>query len=361
MFKNRRLLALFLAIVTIVVFAGCSAPAAKDEPAPTPAPVSEAPKASPSVATPEAAKSEAPSPEPAKPRKVAMVMSGAINDAGWNQSAYEGLQVIKEKYGAEVAYTENTQQPDFETVIRDYADKGYDLIICHGFQFTDPAKAVAPLFPNSTFAVVNGDTFQEPNLMSFRFNTPDTGFLAGAVAGLATKNNSIAMIGGNKMPHVVDSLTSFEAGAKYVNPNVSIQLGYTETMTDVAKGKEMAMSMIEKGADTIVANADQVGLGVIDAAKTKGITALGYVNDQYSVAPDTILVSIIQSVSDLVVAAAGKKFEEDAKPSLYLFGAKEGVVRLSDWHGNDSKMSPETLVKIDEVYQGILDGSLKEK
>ncbi len=347
MFKFKNLLLLTIAIFTAFsfAFAGCSAPAPKEEPKPAETQKAEAPK--------EESKSES--------VKVAMVMPGPINDAGWNQSAYEGLQEIKVKYNAEVAYTENAPQPDFETIIRDYADKGFDLIICHGFEFSDPVKVVAPSFPNSTFAVVNGDSFQEPNMSSFRFNTPETGFLAGAVAGLVTKVNSVAIVGGTKIPNIVDAVSSYQDGAKYVNPNVEVQTGYTETMTDVPKGKEMAITMIEKGADVIVANANQVGLGVIDAAKTKGITALGYVNDQYNVAPDTVLVSVIQDVRSLIMSIADKMMSGEMVAGVHLSGSKEGVIRLSDWHGNESKLPAGAMDKINEVYEAIKDGSLKEK
>ncbi|MCI0502856.1 MAG: BMP family ABC transporter substrate-binding protein, partial [Fusobacteria bacterium] len=40
--------------------------------------------------------------------KVALVLTGAINDGGWNQRGYEGLLSVKDKYQAETAYNENT-------------------------------------------------------------------------------------------------------------------------------------------------------------------------------------------------------------------------------------------------------------
>lgn len=293
--------------------------------------------------------------------KVAMILSGPINDAGWNQSAYEGLKEAETKYKIEGAYTENVAQPDQQSVIRDYADKGYGLVICHGFQFSDAVKAVAPSFPNVTFAVVNGDSFQEPNMLSFRFNTPETGFLTGVVAGLSTKTNTVAMIGGTKAPHIVDALKGFEAGAKYVNPNVNAITGFTESDTDVAKGKEMAMAMIEKGADVISCNANQVGLGVIDAAKNKNIKAIGYISDQNKVAPDTVIVSSIQSVNFMVMNIVSKKVNNDVKPGVYLSGYNDGAIYLSDWHGNDKNLPAGAMDKINEILKGIKDGSLKEK
>ncbi|SMB92083.1 basic membrane protein A [Thermanaeromonas toyohensis ToBE] len=293
--------------------------------------------------------------------RVAMVLTGPINDAGWNESAYKGLMEAQKKFNIETAYTENVPQPDFESVIRDYADKGYNLIIAHGFEFTDAVKAVSPSFPKTIFAVVNGNSFQEPNMVSYRFNTPETGFLAGTVAGLVTKSNVVGMIGGMKFPHIVDSLKGFEAGAKYVNPKVKVLTGYTESWTDIPKGKEMAMAMIEQGADVVCANANQVGLGVIDAAKQKKIKAIGYIDDQYNVAPETVVVSAIQSVQDMMLHIIDQAMKGQAKPGLYLLGHKEGVIRLSSFHGHEKELPPSAMDKINEVLNGIKDGSLKAK
>ncbi len=293
--------------------------------------------------------------------KVAMVLTGPINDAGWNESAYKGLMAAKDKYKVDAAYTENVPQPDFESVIRDYADKGYNLVILHGFEFSDVVKVVAPQYPKVTFAVVNGNGFQEPNMLSLRFNTPQTGFLAGAVAGLITKTNTVGMIGGTKLPHIQDGLKGFEAGAKYVNPNVKVLTGFTETMSDVAKGKEMAMAMIEQGADVVSGNANQASLGIIDAAKTKKIKALGYISDQYNVAPDTVFVSAIQSVTFMVETIISKAVKNEAKPALYLMGVNENAIFLSDYHGNESKLPAGAADKLKEVIAKIKDGSLKQQ
>ena len=292
--------------------------------------------------------------------KVAMLLTGPINDAGWNQSAYEGLVAAEEKHGIETAYSENIPQPDFETVLRDYADKGYNVIVCHGFEFSDAVKAVAPQFPEAMFCVVNGDSVQEPNMASFRFNTPQTGFLAGAAAGLLTKTNVVGMIGGTRMPHIEDALKGFEAGAKYVNPDVQVVTGFAESMSDVAKGKEMGMAYIEQGADVLCANANQVGLGVIDAAVSKDIQYIGYISDQNDVAPDTIMVSSIQSVTFMVSTIIERGIAGELKPELYLMGAEEGAIYLSDFHGHENAFPEGGVDKLAEIFEGLKDGSLRE-
>ena len=292
--------------------------------------------------------------------KVAMLLSGTINDAGWNQSAYTGLVRAADEFGIETAYSESVQQPDFEAVMRDYADKGYDIIICHGNQFADAALLVGQEYPDSFFCVVNGNSAQEPNVSSFRFNTAETGFLAGTVAAMITKTGTVSYITGSSYPHMLDGMTAYEAGAKYINPDIKVLTGNIESFTDVAKAKEMALAFIEQGADVTCANADAAGLGVIDAAQSNGVKHIGYISDQYDVAPDTVFVSCIQSVEFLVYSIVKSGIEGTLQPVITLMGAAEGAISLSDFHGNDAKLPEGGKAKLDEIYNGILDGSLKK-
>lgn len=292
--------------------------------------------------------------------RVAMLLTGYINDAGWNQSAYEGIQLAEDEFGIESAYTEAIPQPDYEAVMRDYADQGYDMVICVGNEFSDASLAVAPSFPDVKFAVMNGNNAAEPNVGAYRFNTPQAGFLAGAIAAMYSETGTVGVIGGSTYPHIKDAAEAFGVGAQYINPDAKVLIGYTETMTDIAKGKEMGMAFIEQGADVLSANANSCSLGVIDAAKEKGILHIGYISDQHEVAPETVMVSMIQSNPFMIRSIVEAGVKDTFEPKLNLFGMSEGALYLSDFYGNDEKLTDEQNAKVEEIIAGIKDGSLKE-
>jgi len=53
----------------------------------------------------------------------------------------------------EIAYTDNLfNVPDAAAAIRDYASKGYDIVIAHGSQYGSSVQGIAPDFPKTTFA-----------------------------------------------------------------------------------------------------------------------------------------------------------------------------------------------------------------
>ncbi|MCI0502883.1 MAG: BMP family ABC transporter substrate-binding protein, partial [Fusobacteria bacterium] len=92
-----------------------------------------------------------------KDLKVALVLTGAINDGGWNQRGYEGLMSVKDKYQAETAYNENTQPAQYNQIIRTYVKDGFNIIIANGAQFTDAVKEVAKEYPDINFLITSSD------------------------------------------------------------------------------------------------------------------------------------------------------------------------------------------------------------
>ena len=66
---------------------------------------------------------------------MALCVTGAVNDMGWNQSAYDGLLLVEEELGCEIAYTENVAAADMAATFTDYAANGYDVVIGHGLSF----------------------------------------------------------------------------------------------------------------------------------------------------------------------------------------------------------------------------------
>ncbi|MCY4569990.1 MAG: BMP family ABC transporter substrate-binding protein, partial [Candidatus Poribacteria bacterium] len=90
--------------------------------------------------------------------KVALLLPASITDGGWNAFAYDGLKAIEKELGAKISHVESRTPTDQEAYFRDYAMDGYQLIFGHGFGYQDPAKQVAPDFPETVFITSTGNT-----------------------------------------------------------------------------------------------------------------------------------------------------------------------------------------------------------
>ena len=229
--------------------------------------------------------------------KIVLVLPGAVNDQGWNASNYAGLQACNSDLGTNIEYLENVQSADFESTFREYAERGYDLVISAGSQFDEAAATVAANYPKTTFMVVNGSNCDLDNLSPVFPKEYEASYLAGIIAGNISKTGKFAMIGGESneaMEHLMSvyGKTAVSICKDRGISDASYNLAYANSWSDVALGKQMGESMIDQGADVMFTYANELGLGAIDAAIEKGIKVVGYSSDQTTIDPNTVVASI---------------------------------------------------------------------
>ena len=291
--------------------------------------------------------------------RVALLLPGSINDKGWNASAYEGLMTMAKEHDIEVAYQENVSQSDMEGVFWDYASEGYNLIIGHGYQFGDAAEKVCTEFPEVNFVVLNGDNSNGTNLCSYSFTGWETGYMGGSLAGLLTKTGKIGVIGAEDTPAISNSLIGFKVAAETINPDCEVTLTYVNTYDDVAKGKETALAMINNGCDIVSCNANAVGLGAIEAAKETNTYYIGFVDDQYEVAPEVVVNSVLQSNQRLVAVVIEDALNGALKFETNVSGIADGAEGLAPWYDWEDKLDPEIISRLDQIEQDIIDGKIQ--
>src|SRR5216110_4125145 len=97
-----------------------------------------------------------PQTESSSAMKVGLLTPGSVNDNGWNAIAYEGLQHIQKKLGAEISHQETKTPAEFEEGFRSYGAKGFDLAFGHGFEFQDAAMKAGKEFPKTVFITTSG-------------------------------------------------------------------------------------------------------------------------------------------------------------------------------------------------------------
>jgi len=165
--------------------------------------------------------------------RIALLTPGPISDLAWNGGAYRGLMQMKDSLGARVSHIQTKTPAEYDENFRLYGEQGYALAIGHGFEYQDAAARVAPDFPKTVYVSVGGDR-SGANIASLEFAFEDGAYLAGIVAGAATKTGTIGAIGGQEMPPVSRSFYAFEAGAKSINPNVNVIISYVGNWDDAA-------------------------------------------------------------------------------------------------------------------------------
>jgi basic membrane protein A len=289
---------------------------------------------------------------------------GEVDDKSFNQSAWEGVQQAEKDLGAVVNYVETKDAKDYATNIALFGDKNYDVIVTVGYLMADATIEAAGKYPDIHFIGV--DQFNDgsvPNVTGLLFNEDKAGFLAGALAAMMTKTGTVAaVLGTDLVPPVVAFKEGYEAGARYISPDINLISTYHPGGVDVAFtdpewGATTAKQAIDNGADIVFGAGGKTGNGaIIEVASHSGLYCIGVDSDQWGTVPEAhpCLISsamklITPGVFDLV-----KMAKEGTIPSGLYFGA----VGLAPFHDFDSQVPQEVKDKLAEIEKGLQDGSI---
>lgn len=257
--------------------------------------------------------------------RVALLTPGPVSDGGWNASAYEGLQRIRDELGAAVSNVQTSNPAEFEQGFRDYARQGYALVIGHGFEYQDAARKVGGEFPRTAFLVSSGSV-SAANVASLTFHLGEATYLAGIVAASLSKTGKAGCVGGIQLPVIKTTFDGFANGARSVKPGFAVSTVYTGSFEDVAGAKAATDALIAQGADMILHNADAAGVGVFQAARNGHALAFGTNKDQAPVAPDTVLASAVIDMPKAFVQVAREVKEGSFRGRVIEEGFATGCV-----------------------------------
>src|ERR1043166_10077733 len=191
--------------------------------------------------------------------KVALLLDrGGKDDKSFNASAYEGATEAKKKLGIYLKYVEATDDNAFESLLRAFAQKDFDLIIGIGFAQREAIQKGAAQFPQKHFALVDSQV-DAPNVRSLMFEEHEGSYLIGAIAAMTSKTGKVGFVGGMDVPLIRRFKMGYEAGAKKINPQITVIANFCgvtgEAWNNPPKGKELAMAQYGSGVDVIFAAA----------------------------------------------------------------------------------------------------------
>jgi len=263
--------------------------------------------------------------------KVAFVYVAPIGDMGWTYAHDQGRLALEQKYGdfIETTYIENVPEgPDAERVIRDFAQKGYKLIIATSFGFMDPTINVAKEYPDTWFIHISGYK-TAPNVSTVFGKIEEPRYVSGLVAGKMTKTNKLGYVAAFPIPEVVRGINAFTLGVRAANPDATVKVVWTNTWFDPVKEKEAAVALLDEGCDVIAQHQDTPEPQ--KAAEERGLWGVGYDSDMSKQAPKAVLTSPIWDWGVKYIDIVDKVMAGTYKTEEYWGGWQDGIVDLAPY------------------------------
>jgi basic membrane protein A len=296
--------------------------------------------------------------------KVGLIVDkGQLDDNGFNELAFKGLQRAQAELSVEGRVIESASAADYIPNMTSLARQDYDLVIGVGFAQGDALGKVAQKFPETKFAIIDVDQAFVPgkpaNVQGLLFREEEVGYLVGYLAALQEKRRDgadiISAVGGMKEPPVDRFIAGYFAGAKKADPGIKTVVGYSQDWDDQAKCKELALNQIAAGSGVVFQVAGGCGLGALNAAGERERWGIGVDADQSSLGKH-ILTSAKKGVDSAVFLTIQSIQEGRWKGGTNAtFGLKENGVGLG-------KVSPEVpqsdLDAVEQIRQRIASGEL---
>jgi len=302
--------------------------------------------------------------------------TGGIDDKSFNATAWKGATDAQKELGIEAKYLESKEFADFEKNINAFVEEKCDIIITVGFLLGDATKAAAEANPNVKFSIVDyGYSPVIPNVVGQAFQTDEASFMAGYLAAGVTKTGKVGTFGGMQIPTVTIFMDGFARGVDYYNQihgTSVVTLGwdatadtglFTNDFSDQQKGNEMAVSLMDEGADIIMPVAGPVGLGAAAAVKARGNAyIIGVDSDWFLTSPDYADITLtsvmkLMDVTTLNVIKAAK--DGTFKGGSTVGNLANGGVALAPFHDLDGMVSAELKAELETVKAGLLDGTIE--
>ncbi len=229
--------------------------------------------------------------------KIAVLLPGAAGDLSWNDTNLEGIAYCEKKFQIGIELMNNVKDSESEQVLVEYGEKGYDLVLASGEQFTDPVNTMAGQYPDTFFCIINGIRADYENVAAVRPREYEASYMAAVITGNIMETGTAGMIAGYPNEGMEHLLDVYEEKVREILRERGIEeaaflRAYTNSWTDRSLGRKMAEQMIDSGAEILFVYSNEAGLGCIEAARDQGAKVIGFSSNPTREHPDTVVASI---------------------------------------------------------------------
>lgn len=333
---------LMLMVLLSVVLAGCGS---NNNAAATNTAATEAPAAANAGTATEA-------PVAAEKPTVAFVYIGPPGDGGYTYQHDQGRLYMEKELGITADFVENVpESADAERIITELAQT-HDIVFTTSFGYMDFTLNVANKFPNVKFLHASGYKTAE-NMGTYFGKNYQASYLSGIAAGKMTTKNHLGYVGAFPISEVIYNLNAFTLGAQSVNPDIKVDVVWTNTWYDPATERQAAISLLDKGADVLLAYQDSPA--TLQAAAERGAYAGGNDSDMSKYAPDSYLTNPVWNWGPYYVKAVQSVMDGTWKSEQYSGDMADGMVELAPF-GN--KVPDDVKALVEEAKAKIVSGEL---
>ncbi|MBU05759.1 MAG: hypothetical protein CL877_07390, partial [Dehalococcoidales bacterium] len=290
--------------------------------------------------------------------KVAVAIPASQTDQGWNQQGADSAIAMANNLGLEIEVAENLGYGDITPVLRDLADRGFDMVICHasGYQTVCPEVAAET---GMHVVVVENPGAVSDLVADVETQAQEVSYLAGVLAGKLTSGTVGVVVSGE--PPTWNFMTvGFAEGVASVNPGAEVLYSVIgeAAYEDAAGAKRVTEAQLAAGADIIFGMGDGASFGMVQAIQEHNASGgeawfIDVIGDKSADYSDVLLTSVLWDYTNIYTQMVNNIGGDYGQ--VYTMDVASGDVRLldlPDWVPADIAQA------VDDAKAAILSGDV---
>ncbi len=282
------------------------------------------------------------------PFSVLLLLPGPTVEQSLDKRASDAMQKIGKELKVNIICMENVEPTQVKQIVAEAVNKKIDFVVGMGEQLTSPLTQAALKYPYVKFAVVGRYSGNFRNFGSLSYQTSYF-YLAGSVAALKSKSGKIGSLVDDNQMTTKEEVDAFISGAKRVNPQIEMY----NVILDNNDTDNLALKCTEafkkQNVDVIYVNCNQSGVLVHKWAAENRIFTIGYLDDQYKLAPKAVLTSVVIDMHKLLSFGTEQAMIGKWQGRAYRFGMTDNISSLAILRG-----------VLDTKQEGVFEGIYRE-
>lgn len=278
-----------------------------------------------------------------------------LNNESYNNNVLSALKRADKDFDIRIKLEKPKTSKNFKESLEKLHKSEPDLIIAVGARFAELIKEDATKYPKQQFAIVDyAYKVQPPNVVSVSFQDNSTGYLAGLIAGKMTDTGKVGFIGGVEGSSRDKYESGFRKGLKTSNKNAELLVKYSNVFENPESARTIAKEMRDSDRDVVFSVTEDDSKRAIQVARENGGQVIAVNKDQYDMAPNNVISSIVKDVEQPVYELIKNVIKDGFHGSKVMeFKIKDGEIGLTP--NSSRNIPPDVLEYIKKEYNKVKD------
>lgn len=278
-----------------------------------------------------------------------------LNNESYNNNVLSALKRADKDFDIRIKLEKPKTSKNFKESLEKLHKSEPDLIIAVGARFAELIKEDATKYPKQQFAIVDyAYKVQPSNVVSVSFQDNSTGYLAGLIAGKMTDTGKVGFIGGVEGSSRDKYESGFRKGLKTSNKNAELLVKYSNVFENPESARTIAKEMRDSDRDVVFSVTEDDSKRAIQVARENGGQVIAINKDQYDMAPNNVISSIVKDVEQPVYELIKNVIKDGFHGSKVMeFKIKDGEIGLTP--NSSRNIPPDVLEYIKKEYNKVKD------